>query len=91
MNQLNDCQVISVRPLENSGKLKAFVDIRIGGAIIIEHCAIYDGKNGRFASLPQRVTADGKWRKVVFVADDDLKKHYEETILKAYAEEVKEN
>jgi DNA-binding cell septation regulator SpoVG len=90
MSQLSECKVVSVRPVDNAGKLKALVDLRVGGALII-HCAIYDGKNGRFASMPQRVSADGKWRKQVFVADDDLKRKYEETMLKAYEEEIKGN
>ena len=91
MSTLNDCQVISIRAVEGAGNLKAFVDIRIGGALVIRSCSVVNGKNGVFASLPRQISRDGKWRDVVFAADDGLRDHYKSTILKAYEEEFNKN
>ena len=89
METLNDCKVISVRQTDGNGNLKAFADIRIGGALIIRGCYVFSGKNGLFAKLPQQLSRDGRWYDVVFAADDALKEHYSETIIKAYEAESK--
>ncbi len=86
MTLLKTCDIVSVRKLEGTGNLKAFVDIRIGGSLIIKGCAIMDGKNGIFASLPRKLGRDGQWTDVVLVSDEELKQHYEKEILKAYEE-----
>ena len=90
MGNLNDCEIISMRRLEGAGNLKAFVDIRVGGALVITQCAVFDGKRGLFACLPRQMARDGKWRDVVFAADDSLRLHYQTEILRVYAEETAE-
>ena len=91
MTALNDCQVISVRKVEGSGNLRAFADIRVGGALVIRGCYVFDGKNGLFARLPQRLSRDGRWMDVVFAADDELRELYKNTIVKAYEADVEKN
>jgi stage V sporulation protein G len=86
MSALKECDVISVRKLEGAGKLKAYMDIRIGGSLIVSGCTIMDGKKGVFASLPRQIGRDGKWRPVVFEADDHLREHYAKKMLDAYKE-----
>lgn len=84
-------EVISVRKLEGAGNLKAFVDIRIAGSIVITQCSVVDGKRGLFANMPRQLTRDGRWRDVVIVADEELLAHYRREILKAYEEVMVES
>lgn len=88
MKSLNVVEVISIRKLEGAGNLKAFVDIRVGGGLVITQCAVLDGKRGLFATMPRQLARDGRWRDVVIVADEKLQKLYADTIVKAYEEEV---
>lgn len=84
LDSLWNVEVISVRKLEGAGNLRAFVDIRIAGALIITQCAVLDGKRGLIAHLPRQLARDGKWRDVVIAPDNELMTHYEKEILKAY-------
>lgn len=88
MSDVKNVEVISVRRLEGAGNIKAFVDIRVGGALVITQCSVIDGKRGLFATLPRQVGRDGLWRDVVIAADDDLRSHYQSEILKAYEEDI---
>lgn len=88
MGNVKECEIVSVRRLDGTGNLKAFVDIRVGGALVITQCAVMDGKRGLFASLPRQLARDGKWRDVVIAADDELRAHYQGEILRAYEEEL---
>ena len=90
MNDLSQCEVVSVRKLENDGNLKAFIDIRLGGTLVIRGCTVMEGKNGRFASLPRRIDRAGKWSDIVIAADDKLRDRYKQIILDAFDEEAGE-
>lgn len=84
LDSLWSVEIVSVRPLDGGGNLRAFVDIRVGGALVITQCAVLDGKRGLYATLPRQLSRDGRWRDVVIAADDDLRGVYEEAILRAY-------
>ena len=86
MTLLKECEVLVVRRLEGEGKLKAFIDIRIGGALIIRGCTVVDGRNGIFAALPRRITRDGHWLDVISVSDN-LRNQYEKVMLNAFLED----
>jgi DNA-binding cell septation regulator SpoVG len=90
MGNVKECEIVSIRKMDGAGNLKAFVDIRVGGALVITQCAVMDGKRGLFASLPRQLSRDGRWRDVVIAADDELRTHYQSEILKAYEEEAAE-
>jgi DNA-binding cell septation regulator SpoVG len=90
MGNVKECEIVSIRKMDGAGNLKAFVDIRVGGALVITQCAVMDGKRGLFASLPRQLSRDGRWRDVVIAADDELRAHYQSEILKAYEEEAAE-
>lgn len=91
MASIKECDVVSIRRFEGDGNLKAFIDIRVGGALIIRGCTVFDGKNGRFVSMPRRLGKDGRWTDVVVTSDDDIKTHYEKEILKAYDDSADSN
>lgn len=88
-NPLELVEVVSVRLLDGCGNLKAFVDIRVGGVLVITQCAVMDGKRGLFANLPRQLSRDGRWRDVVLLADEDLRKAWEGQILSAYEDAQK--
>lgn len=86
MKELKECDIVSVRRLEGEGNLKAFVDIRVGGGLVIRGCTVMDGKNGLFAGMPRRLSRDGRWMEVVIPESEELKSSYSEVILRAYEE-----
>lgn len=86
-NALTRVEVVSVRKMEGAGNLKAFVDIRVGGSLVITQCSIIDGKRGLFVSMPRQLARDGRWRDVVIASDEDVMELYRDAILKAYYEE----
>ncbi len=90
IGEVNDCKVISLRKIEGYGTLRAFVDIRIGGSLVVRGCKVVEGKNGMFASMPRQMSKDGKWSSIVVPVDDSLRVHYAQTILKAYDEKKDE-
>lgn len=85
---IKSIEIISIRKLENTGNLRALVDIRIAGVLVVVGCAVMDGKRGLFVSFPRVLTRDGRWRDVVIVADDSIREHYHKEILDAYQELV---
>lgn len=87
-NEMARIEVISIRRTEGCGNLLAFMDIRVGGALVITQCAIMTGKRGIFATLPRQLARDGHWRDVCIVADDALRAHYHEIMIREYEQEV---
>lgn len=83
---LKQCEVMAVRKQDGGGNLKAFADIRIGGALIIKGCAVMEGKKGIFVSMPRKPGRNGWWSDVVVPADE-IKSLYEREILKAWEED----
>lgn len=79
-------EIVSVRKVNGVGSLKAFVDIRVYGVVVITQCAVLDGKRGLFATLPRQLNREGLWRDVVIVADDKVREEWQEAILEAYEE-----
>lgn len=87
-NMRNSIEIVSIRKIEGTGNLKAFVDIRVAGVVVITQCAVIDGKRGLFATMPRQLSGEGRWRDVVIVADDDVREHWQAEIIKAYEEEI---
>lgn len=88
MQTLKNIEVVGVRRLEGCGALKAFVDIRIGGVLVITQCAVLDGKRGLFVTMLRQMGRDGRWRDAVMVLDEDLKREWDTAILLAYEKEM---
>ena len=88
LDSLWSVEVVSVRPIDGAGNLRAFVDIRVGGALVITQCAVLDGKRGLFAVLPRQLARDGRWRDVIVATDAELAEVYQKAILEAYEADV---
>ena len=90
MKELKECDIVSLKRFESEGNLKAFVDIRVGGGLVIRGCTVMDGKNGIFAGMPRRLSRDGRWMDVVIPETEELRTSYQEAILRAYEEKLPE-
>lgn len=88
MNPLHQVEVLSIRTITGIGTLRAWADIRIAGAIVITRCSVMEGKRGHYVNMPRQLSRNGHWRDAVIVADMDLRKIYEDAILKAFNAEV---
>lgn len=78
-------EVSRIHRLNTDSKLKAFVDISLGG-FIVKGLRVMDGKNGLFVSMPRQQGDDGKWYNAAYPATKELQQELSEAVLKAYKE-----
>jgi stage V sporulation protein G len=78
-------QVSRIYRIEGDSKLKAFVDVSLGG-IVVKGLRIVNGANGLFVSMPQHQGKDGKWYSTVFPTTKDIQKQLSDLVLEAYQE-----
>lgn len=83
-----NCEVMTVRKIEGAGNLKAFIDVRLADCLVVRSCAVMQGKQGLFCSLPRQATRDGLWREVVVCTDDQVKAGIYAKIMDAYINEA---
>ena len=78
---------------EKEGNLKAFCDVTFGGLITVNGCRVISGKNGLFATLPQK-KKDDKWEDIVKLSKD-LYTEFKDAVINHYngvgTEEKKED
>lgn len=82
-------QVSSLRRMEGDGKVKAFCDVSIVGALLVRGFSVVEGKNGIFVSMPRRQGTNGQWYETVTPLSDEVKAHLSEIILEAYNDSEK--
>ncbi|MFH1457572.1 MAG: SpoVG family protein [Candidatus Omnitrophota bacterium] len=70
---------------EGDSKLKAFVDISLGG-VIVKGLRIVNGSKGLFVSMPRHQGKDGKWYNTVYPATKELQQELSDLVLAAYQE-----
>ena len=76
--------VLRIKKL-NSGKMKAFIDIVLDGAVVIKGCKVFEGPTGLFAALPSQKSAkDDKWYPTVEISDSILKQEFNRVCVEAY-------
>jgi len=69
------------------GSARGYVDILLGGQILVKGCRVVKGENGLFASMPQTQNpTNEKWYPVVKIEDSNFYNKVTETILNAYNE-----
>ena len=77
-------EVARLHKLDGTGATKAFVDISIEDALIINGLRVVEGKDGLFVSMPRETGKDGKWYSVVVPLQREVKDEIERIILEAY-------
>jgi len=81
----NGIQVSRIHKVDGDSKLKAFVDISLGG-VVISGLRIVDGNNGLFVGMPRHQGKDGKWYNTVYPASKEIQQQINDLVLAAYNE-----
>jgi len=77
--------VSRIYKVDGESKLKAFVDVSLGG-IVVKGLRIVDGSNGLFVGMPRHQGKDGKWYDTVYLASKEIQKQLSDLVLAAYQE-----
>lgn len=81
----NAIQVSRIYRVDGDAKLKAFVDISLGG-IVIKGLRIVDGSKGLFLSMPKHQGKDGKWYSTVYPVNKEVQQELTQIVMQAYQE-----
>jgi len=76
--------ITRIHKLDGEGVTKAFVDISIMDAIIINGLRIVEGADGLFVSMPRESGKDGKWYNTVIPLRKEVKELIDRVVLEAY-------
>ncbi len=69
---------------ENSGALKAFVDIDINYVLVVKGLRVVEGKNGLFVSMPQSQGKDNRWYDSIYPVSAESRQLIQEGVITAY-------
>ena len=70
---------------ENS-RMKGIASVLIDDCFAVHDIRIIEGDNGLFIAMPSRKTATGGYRDIAHPINPDVRKMFEDAILKAYNE-----
>ena len=83
-----EVEVVQLRRFDDSeSKLKAFVDVAIGG-FIVRGLRILQGQKGLFLAMPQEKGKDGRWYSSFYPKSPEVKKALTEIVLAVYQNEA---
>jgi stage V sporulation protein G len=85
MEKTQTIAVSRIHRIDGDSKLKAFVDISLGG-IVIKGLRIVDGSNGLFLGMPRHQGKDGKWYPTVYPETKEVQQELTDLVLGAYQE-----
>ena len=77
-------EVSRIHRLEGSGATKAFCDISVADALVINGLRVVEGKEGLFVGMPREAGKDGKWYNTVIPLNREVKDEIEKLVLEAY-------
>lgn len=78
---------VNVRKIEKEGsRMKGIASILLDDSFAIHDIRIIEGDNGLFIAMPSRKTATGGYRDIAHPINPDVRKMFEDAILKAYNE-----
>jgi len=78
-------QVSRIYRVDGDSKLKAFVDISLGG-LVIKGLRIVSGSKGLFLGMPRQKAKDGKWYSTVYPVNKEIQQELTELVMQAYQE-----
>lgn len=82
---VEDIQISRIYRVDGDTKVKAFVDISLGG-VVIKGLRVVDGEQGLFVGMPAHQGKDGKWYDTVYPSTKEIKQQLNDAILSAYKE-----
>ncbi|OIO37111.1 MAG: hypothetical protein AUJ72_05175 [Candidatus Omnitrophica bacterium CG1_02_46_14] len=83
-----DVEVVDMRKIAGDGNLKAFADVKFGGALVVKGFSVMQGKKGVFVSMPRKAGKDGRWFDILTPLNDELKQEFQDKVLEAYDKET---
>lgn len=81
-------EVVDIRKITGDSSLKAFADVRLGGAVVVKGFSVIDGKNGTFVSMPKKQGKNGNWFEILTPVTDDFRRELEDRVMEAYDRET---
>ena len=76
---------VSVRKIEKEGsRMKGIASVLIDDSFAIHDIRVIEGDNGLFIAMPSRKTATGGYRDIAHPINPDVRKMFEDAILKEY-------
>lgn len=73
----------------NEDKLKAYVTLIFDNCFVVRDLKIIHGNTGLFVAMPSKKRKDGTFRDIAHPLNSDMRTDLEQTVLKAYKEELK--
>jgi len=83
--QDNIMEVSRIYKFDGDSKLKAFVDVSLGG-IVVKGLRVVSGSNGLVVGMPRHQGKDGKWYDTVYPSTKEIKQELSDLVLAAYNE-----
>lgn len=77
-------EVARLHKLDGASATKAFCDISILDAVVINGLRVVEGKDGLFVSMPRAEGKDGKWYNTVIALKREVKDEIDKVVLEAY-------
>ncbi len=76
---------VTVKRIEKEGsRMKGIASVLLDDSFAIHDIRIIEGDNGLFIAMPSRKTATGGYRDIAHPINPDVRKMFEDAILKAY-------
>ena len=78
---------VNVRKIEKEGsRMKGIASVLLDDSFAVHDLRIIEGDYGLFIAMPSRKTATGGYRDIAHPINPDVRKMFEDAILKAYNE-----
>ena len=76
---------VNVRKIEKEGsRMKGIASVLLDDSFAVHDIRIIEGDNGLFIAMPSRKTATGGYRDIAHPINPDVRKMFEDAIIKAY-------
>ncbi len=84
MSQDLSFEVARMHKISTNSRIKAFVDLKINGALVIRGLRVVSGANGLFVSMPQEQGKDKKWYDTIRCSSKDVRYQIANCVLGEY-------
>ncbi len=84
--QITDIRISILKFPKNN--LKAFSTIILDDSLVIKDLRIFSNEKGDFVCMPSIKGVDGSWHEVVTLIDTDLKNQIDNSVIRAYHDEL---
>ncbi len=75
---------IKVRKIFYTGNLKAIMSITIDGCLAVHEVKVVQGNERLFVAMPSCMNGYGNYRDIIYPIGSEVRKQFEDVILRAY-------